>query len=81
MNQGHINKVMLLIAKRKGMTLHELENEILSEAIERIALSEINDIIASLKREKIGEAHVYEPDDTEIESEIDNELDVKGNGK
>ena len=80
MNQGHIMKVMLLIAKRRGITVHELEMEILTKAIEEICLREVSDISINLKEKRVNEANIYEPSDQEIEDALDDELD-KSNGK
>ena len=73
-------KVMLLIAKRRGITVHELEVEILTEAIEEICLREVSDISKNLKEEKVNEANIYEPTDEEIEDALDDELN-KSKGK
>lgn len=73
-NQVHKDKVLKLIAKQSGTTVEELEANILEDATNDLVERELKNIVENMKTKKINEANIYEPDDTEITSVINNKI-------
>ena len=72
---------MQLIAKRRGITIKDIEDELLEQATDEVALREIEDISDTLRKKKILDANNYETSDQEIEDILDEELLKNNKGK